>query len=74
MSDAAGFNYVGMSWGSSWGDFNSDGWPDLWTSNHHRPPSLYQNMRDGTFRDVASQVIPLDVWTAVKGYDHAYGN
>ncbi|MEN8133374.1 MAG: FG-GAP-like repeat-containing protein, partial [Pseudomonadota bacterium] len=58
-----------MSWGSAWGDFNADGWPDLWTSNHHKPPSLYQNMRDGTFQDVVLQLISPDVWALVKRYD-----
>ena len=43
---------------SSWGDFNNDGWPDLWVSNHFsRPPSLYLNRQDGTFIDIADKVL-----------------
>lgn len=46
---------------AAWGDFNGDGWPDVWVSNHHlHPASLYLNQKDGTFRDVASEVLPDD--------------
>ena len=26
----AGIHHAGTSFGASWGDFNGDGWPDLW--------------------------------------------
>ncbi|MCF6153372.1 MAG: hypothetical protein E3K38_14035 [Candidatus Kuenenia stuttgartiensis] len=42
-SNDSGFTYIGESWGLSWGDFNGDGYPDLWTSNHSTKPSLYLN-------------------------------
>ncbi len=46
---------------SSWGDFNNDGWPDLWVSNHlGRPPSLYLNRKDGTFINIAEKVLSDD--------------
>lgn len=38
--------------GSSWADFDGDGWFDLWVVNHMYEPSLYLNNRDGTFTDV----------------------
>jgi hypothetical protein len=38
-----------MSFGASWGDFNSDGWPDLWVNNHWDPNTLYLNQGNGTF-------------------------
>jgi len=62
---SAGVSSVGPSWGSAWGDFNSDGWPDLWASNHGRAPSLYLNMRDGTFYDIASQVLSSEIWAFI---------
>jgi hypothetical protein len=64
-----GIEYVGQSWGSSWGDFNGDGWPDLWTSNHSLLPSLYINQKDGTFVDRAVDLLPVDVWSKLVGYD-----
>mgnify|MGYP001825850572 FL=1 len=57
----SGINYVGESWGSAWGDFNDDGHPDLWTSNHNSCPSLYLNQGDGTFTDILLQVISDDL-------------
>ena len=57
----SGINYIGESWGSSWGDFNNDGYPDLWTSNHRNCPGLYLNQGDGTFTDILSQVISDDL-------------
>jgi hypothetical protein len=53
VANSAGIINIGQSWGSSWGDFNGDGWPDLWASNHARMPSLYLNMKDGTFNDIS---------------------
>ncbi|MBJ42522.1 MAG: hypothetical protein CMJ80_04405 [Planctomycetaceae bacterium] len=39
-----------------WGDFNNDGWPDLYVSNLGEANRLYENLKDGTFRDQASQL------------------
>ena len=43
---------------SAWGDLNDDGWPDIWVSNHHmKAPSLYLNLQNGTFLDVAADIL-----------------
>jgi hypothetical protein len=34
-------------------DFDNDGWPDIYVANDSTAATLYQNQRDGTFRDVA---------------------
>ena len=52
----AGINHAGQSWGASWGDFNADGWPDLWVGNHNSKPTLYLNKQDGTFENIIDQV------------------
>lgn len=52
----AGIHHSGTTYGASWGDFNGDGWPDLWVSNHNSKPTLYLNRQDGTFSDIIDRV------------------
>ena len=62
VSDKAGIAYTGPTVGASWGDFNGDGFPDLFVPNHRlegNRPNLYLNQRDGTFVDVASTVLSV---------------
>ena len=39
--------------GAAAADFNNDGWPDIYVACDTAPSLLYQNNRDGTFREVA---------------------
>ncbi len=34
------------------GDFDNDGWPDIYVANDSQPSALYRNNHDGTFTDV----------------------
>ncbi|MGA7524675.1 MAG: CRTAC1 family protein [Acidobacteriaceae bacterium] len=34
-------------------DFDNDGWPDIYVANDSTAATLYQNQKDGTFRDIA---------------------
>ena len=38
-----------------WGDYNADGWPDLYVVNDFGRKNLYRNNGNGTFTDVAPQ-------------------
>ena len=42
--------YYGL--GVVWGDYDSDGWPDLYVANDAGPNYLYRNKHDGTFEEV----------------------
>jgi len=42
--------YYGL--GVIWGDYDNDGWPDLYVANDSGPNYLYHNKHDGTFEDV----------------------
>jgi hypothetical protein len=41
--------------GAVWGDYDNDGWPDLYVANDAGPNFLYRNKHDGTFEEVAFQ-------------------
>lgn len=45
---------LGEKMGASWGDYDNDGFPDLFLSNS-REDQLYHNNGDGTFTDVTAQ-------------------
>ena len=56
VTNESGISRVGVTYGSSWGDFNNDNLPDLWIANHGNPANLYLNQGDGTFQDVTSEI------------------
>src|SRR6202011_4002704 len=43
-------HYYGL--GATWGDYDNDGWPDLYVANDAGPNFLYRNKHDGTFEDI----------------------
>lgn len=53
---AAGVSECRYARGASWGDFDADGYPDLFVNNLMGPPQLFRNQGDGTFRDVARKM------------------
>src|SRR5581483_8267760 len=53
VAAAAGVENRRFAKGVAWGDFDGDGWPDLYVSNLQGDNRLYRNDRDGTFTDVA---------------------
>jgi tetratricopeptide (TPR) repeat protein/peroxiredoxin len=65
-------NNTRYSFCCAWGDFNGDGWPDLYVVNDFGRKNLYRNNRDGTFTDVAPQagVEDLGAGMSVCWFDH----
>jgi hypothetical protein len=67
---AAQFEEIGpgefpVAVGVGWGDYDNDGWPDLFVGGYNQGPSypqtgpqLYHNDRDLTFTDVSQSLIP----------------
>ena len=53
-------NPEGRGLEASWTDFDRDGWPDLYVANDVSDNVLYQNLGDGTFRDVSHQARVAD--------------
>ncbi len=51
---AANPNGMGNKMGASWGDYDNDGWPDLFLT-HFGPNQLFHNNGDGTFTEVTAQ-------------------
>ncbi len=54
VSEKAGVNdpHKQHGMGVAWGDYDNDGWPDLYVTNDSGWNFLYHNNHDGTFEDV----------------------
>ena len=59
VTQQAGLGEMADSFCAAWGDYDNDGWVDLYVargiSRKGHPNALYRNNRDGTFTDVARQ-------------------
>src|SRR2546426_1182062 len=64
----------GNSFGCSWGDYDNDGYPDLFVANNGRPSFLYHNQRDGTFAKIVSGPIVTNVASSASGSWGDYDN
>ncbi|HYK89962.1 MAG TPA: FG-GAP-like repeat-containing protein [Acidobacteriota bacterium] len=53
VTDKSGLYSNFATIGSSWGDYDNDGWPDLFLSTFMGHPMLFHNNGDGTFTDVS---------------------
>lgn len=63
ISGEAGIANLGFAQGATVGDFNSDGWPDLYVANVGEN-RLYRNNGDGTFTDASDSIDSLpSLWT-----------
>ncbi|CAH1087237.1 CRTAC1 family protein [Candidatus Nitrotoga sp. 1052] len=58
----SGITYIGMTHGAAWGDFDGDGLPDLYVTNHLRGAKLFRNLGQGRFSDVTDTLFaPKDL-------------
>jgi hypothetical protein len=56
VAETAGVCNDRFAKGAAWGDYDSDGFLDLYVSNHGGGNRLYHNRGDGTFEDLAPQL------------------
>ncbi|MBS1866134.1 MAG: CRTAC1 family protein [Acidobacteria bacterium] len=73
VTDKAGVANERWGFGVAVGDYDNDGWPDIYVANYGKN-RLYRNNHDGTFTDVAEKAgVALGGWSAGPtwgDYDH----
>jgi len=52
VTSNSGLTYTGMTHGTAWGDFDNDGLPDLYVTNHLKGAKLFRNLGQGRFTDL----------------------
>jgi hypothetical protein len=63
VSKSAGVENDRWGYGCAIGDFDNDGWPDLYVTNYGSN-RLYRNNHDGTFTDVAEKAgVTIGTWS-----------
>src|SRR6266852_5642332 len=63
VTDKAGVANERWGFGVAVGDYDNDGWPDIYVANYGKN-RLYHNNRDGTFTDVAEKAgVALGGWS-----------
>ena len=63
ITQEAGIKGPQFTLSATWWDYNDDGFPDVYAANDFMGPDyLYHNNGDGTFTDVAKDILPHTPW------------
>lgn len=64
VSRSAQVDFIAFTKGVVWGDYDNDGYPDLYVSNYRDQNFLFHNNKDGTFEDVAIELhVEKPLWS-----------
>ena len=64
LSHRAGVDRTAFTKGAVWGDYDNDGYLELYVSNEGEENFLYHNNGDGTFREIARQMhVETPIWS-----------
>ena len=68
VTDKAGLAQEGYGMGVTAGDFDNDGWPDLYVT-HFGGNRLYRNRGDGTFQDITAEAgVAVNAWSTSAAF------
>ncbi len=74
VTEQSGLQSVFTTIGSCWGDYNNDGYPDLFLSSGLGRPQLFRNNGDGTFTDVSLEAGIVDPVVGTTCFFADYNN
>ena len=74
VTEKAGVGEVGLCLGTVFGDYDDDGYPDLYVVNDFGRKTLYHNNRNGTFTDVTVKSGTLDYGAGMNASMADYDN
>lgn len=64
VSSKAHVDLIAYTKGVTWGDYDNDGYPDLYVSNYRDQNFLFHNKGDGTFDEVATELhVDKPLWS-----------
>ena len=74
VTEEAGVGEIGLCLGTVFGDYDDDGYPDLYVVNDFGRKTLYHNNRNGTFTDVTVATGTLDYGAGMSASFGDYDN